>query len=153
RSFGLKYDATAPQVNTTPARGPDSNGWYDHALSVGFSGNDGTSGVSSCAPPQTYSGPDGGAASVAGTCSDSAGNVGVGSFSLKYDATPPTVTGASPARPPDSSGWYNHPLAVGFSGTDSGSGVDSCTQTTYNGPDGRTATLSGTCVDNAGNAS
>jgi hypothetical protein len=153
RTFGLKYDATAPQVTATPARGPDANGWYNHALSVGFTGSDGVSGVSSCVAAKSYSGPDGAGVSVSGTCTDTAGNVGVGALAVKYDATAPSVTGASPARQPDANGWYNHPVGVSFTGTDSVSGPDSCTQTSYGGPDSGTATVSGSCLDVAGNRS
>jgi hypothetical protein len=153
RTFQLKYDATAPQVAANPARSPDANGWYDHALSVGFTGTDGTSGLASCTAAKTYSGPDDPAASVPGSCSDVAGNVGVTSFALKYDATAPQMTGASPARVPDANGWYNHPVTVGFTGSDVTSGVASCADRTYSGPDNGSASVNGTCVDKAGNES
>jgi hypothetical protein len=39
------------------------------------------------------------------------------SFDVKRDATPPTVTGASPTRGPDSKGWYNHPVGINFNGS------------------------------------
>ncbi len=137
RAFGLSYDATGPVVTATPARVPDSNGWYNHALTVTFSGTDATSGVESCVPPQTYSGPDDANASVNGSCRDRAGNVTPRVFTLSYDATGPVVT-ATPARAPDSNGWYNHSLAVSFSGTDVTSGIESCVPPqTYSGPDRR----------------
>ena len=60
-------------VTATPARAPDSNGWYNHSLAVSFSGTDGTSGIESCVPPQNYSGPDDADASVSGSCRDRAG--------------------------------------------------------------------------------
>ena len=66
--FSLEYDATGPVVTATPGRAPDSNGWYNHALLVTFTGTDPTSGVDSCVPPQTYSGPDEENASVSGSC-------------------------------------------------------------------------------------
>ena len=93
----LGPDKTAPTVTATPARGPDSNGWYNHALSVGFSGTDATSGIDSCVPSQTYSGPDSANASVSGSCRDRAGNTGTQAFNLNYDATAPQVTGAKDA--------------------------------------------------------
>jgi hypothetical protein len=40
-----------------------------------------------------YGGPDGTSASVTGTCTDNAGNVGSGVFSFRYDATAPGVSG------------------------------------------------------------
>ena len=42
---------------------------------------------------------------------------------LNYDATPPSVTGAAAERPPDGNGWYNHPVAIAFTGRDDTSGV------------------------------
>jgi hypothetical protein len=82
-----------------------------------------------------------------------AGNVSApGSFALKYDSTPPSAT-ATAARAPDANGWYDRPVGVGFSGSDSGSGLDSCSSaTTYSGPDAGAATVSGSCVDAAGNS-
>ncbi len=152
-AFGLSYDATGPVVTATPSRAPDSNGWYNHALSVGFSGTDATSGMDSCVPPQDYSGPDSVNASVSGSCRDRAGNSTVEVFSLSYDATAPTVTGATPSRGPDHAGWYNHALSIAFSGADATSGIDSCTEASYSGPDSANASVSGTCRDRAGNTS
>ena len=69
-SFGLKYDATAPQTTATPGRAPDSNGWYRAALTVSFAGTDATAGIESCDAPKNYSGPDNAGASVNGSCRD-----------------------------------------------------------------------------------
>ena len=99
--FGLSYDATGPVVTATPSRAPDSNGWYNHGLSVSFAGTDATSGLDSCVPPQSYAGPDSANASVPGSCLDRAGNSTVELFALSYDATAPTVTGANASRGPD----------------------------------------------------
>jgi hypothetical protein len=152
RSFGLSYDSTGPTVTATPARAPDSNGWYNHALAVSFAGSDATSGVESCVPPQTYSGPDDESASVSGSCRDRAGNTTAQAFGLSYDSTGPIVT-ATPSRAPDSNGWYNHALSVSYSGTDATSGIDSCVSAQgYSGPDNANASVSGSCVDRAGNS-
>ena len=152
-SFPLKYDATPPSVSAAPARAADSNGWYNHPVGVSFSGTDATSGIGSCSAATSFSGPDNGAASVSGSCVDQAGNSGTAALALKYDATPPKAT-ATPARPPDANGWYNHPVAVTFSGSDALSGIASCTAaTTYSGPDNGAAHVDGTCTDNAGNSS
>jgi hypothetical protein len=151
RAFGLSYDATAPQVTPAPERAPDANGWFNHPLRVATDGVDATSGLDVCTLPQLYSGPDNENVLVSGDCSDRAGNTGAGSIALRYDATGPLVS-ATPARAPDSNGWYNHPLAVGFGGIDATSGVESCTQATYSGPDSANASVSGSCSDRAGNA-
>ena len=72
---------------------------------------------------------------------------------IKRDATPPTATGISAQRGPDTNGWYNHAVGVTVSGTDATSGIASCTSVTYSGPDSASASVSGTCTDNAGNVS
>ena len=152
-AFNFQYDATGPVVTATPSRAPDSNGWYNHALSVSFAGTDATSGIESCVAPQSYSGPDSANATVSGSCRDRAGNTTVRVLPLSYDATAPTVTGASASRGPDHNGWYNHALSIAFAGADATSGIDSCTQTSYSGPDSQTGSVSGTCRDRAGNTS
>ena len=134
-TFALAYDATAPEVTGTPSRAADANGWYNRELSVSFAGTDPTSGVASCVAPKTYAGPDTSAGAVAGMCTDTAGNVGTGSFGLKYDQAPPLVT-PTPGRGPDANGWYNRELSVAFTGTDATSGVNTCTGPhEYSGPD------------------
>lgn len=86
----IRRDATPPTVTVVPARAPDANGWYNHAVTVGFSGGDATSGIDACSQA-TYAGPDNANASVAGVCRDRAGNTTPASFTLKYDATPPAL--------------------------------------------------------------
>jgi hypothetical protein len=81
---------------------------------------------------------------------------GGGAFSpsvfIRKDSTPPSIT-AAPDRGPDANGWYNRPVHVTFSGTDETSGVNTCLSADYKGPDSATASVSGTCTDNAGNTS
>jgi hypothetical protein len=152
-SVVIKRDATAPTITSVAlARTPDSNGWYNHPVQVTASGSDATSGIASCTSV-TYSGPDSDSASVTATCVDNAGNRSAPqTVALKYDATPPSVT-AAPARPPDANGWYNHAVAVAFSGTDATSGIASCDTVSYDGPSSADATVTGTCRDQAGNVS
>lgn len=152
KTISFSYDSTGPSVSPAPAREPDANGWYDHPLDVAFQGQDGASGVDGCTSA-SYSGPDNAGATVSGTCRDKAGNSTTVSFGLHYDATPPAVTTATPSRPPDDNGWYNHDLSVAFGGTDSTSGIASCDTVTYAKPDDATASVTGRCRDNAGNAS
>ncbi len=149
----IMRDASPPSVSAASDRGPDANGWYNHGVTVRFSGSDGTSGVSSCSSDTTYAGPDKADASVSGTCTNGAGLTGRSSYSLKYDATAPTVQ-AKPVRKPDANGWYNHAIEVAFVGTDPVSGVDSCAAPiVYKGPDTEKTSLTGTCRDKASNTS
>ena len=89
-NFGLKYDATAPSVTAKLDRGPDANGWYNHAVKLALSGGDNLSGLASCDAP-TYSGPDAPAASLTGACRDTAGNAASQTVALKFDSTPPKL--------------------------------------------------------------
>ena len=50
---------------------------------------------------------------LAGTCTDNAGNSASASITIKYDSTPPSVSAAA-SRAPDVNGWYNHPVDVAF---------------------------------------
>jgi hypothetical protein len=147
----LKYDATPPSVTPAAGRSADANGWYNHAVDVTFAGSDATSGIDSCTGNVTYAGPDTAGASLAGSCVDHAGNRTAASLPLKYDGTPPSAA-AKVARQPDERGWYTRPVAVAFTGTDALSGLADCTPAkTYNGPDNGSASVGGTCRDNAGN--
>jgi hypothetical protein len=154
RTFLLKYDGKAPAVTgAQPGRGPNANGWYRDDISVAFSGSDQLSGVRSCSAP-TYAGPDSSAAVVSGTCTDEAGNVSSPfTFSLKFDATNPFVSGGQFVRAADANGWYNHDVSVAFNGGDQTSGLAACTAASYTGPDSPTASVPGTCTDRAGNTS
>jgi hypothetical protein len=72
---------------------------------------------------------------------------------VKIDLTKPTVTGANPSGSPNGAGWFRSPVSFEFTGSDALSGVAGCSNPSYNGPDSATASVSGTCTDNAGNAS
>jgi len=72
---------------------------------------------------------------------------------IKVDQTAPVVTGGHPARDADTNGWYNHAVALAFAGSDLTSGIETCTATTYGGPDSAAATVEGSCIDRAGNVS
>ena len=148
----IKIDRTAPTgIAAALSRAPDSEGWFNHAVTATFTAQDTVSGVAGCTSP-SYEGADSATAGLTGTCTDAAGNAVSASVALKYDATPPSVT-PSPDRPPDHRGWYRKPVTVSFAGTDATSGIASCTAPTrYAGPDGEKASVVGSCRDRAGNA-
>jgi hypothetical protein len=93
----FKIDKTVPAVMPAAARQPDANGWYSRPLTVSFAGADATSGIAACSAA-AYGGPDNAAASVAGSCTDNAGNVAWASFSFKYDATAPNLFAVTTKR-------------------------------------------------------
>lgn len=145
-SFAFKYDATPPAVSVSLSRGPDAGGWYNHPVDYRASGSDNLSGIASCT-----SGTIGGGGSGSASCTDNAGNVGGAGVPVNYDAGAPSIDGITFDRPPDSNGWYNHPVRVTFHGSDGGSGIAACSDVTYAGPDTTSTTINGTCTDNAGN--
>ena len=146
-SFGpIKYDATAPSVSASLSRGPDFGDWYNHPVDFGASGSDNLSGIASCS-----GGSLGGGGSGTARCTDNAGNSATAGVGVKYDGGAPSIDSVTFDRPPDSNGWYNHPVQVVFHGSDGGSGISSCTAATYAGPDTANTTVNGTCGDNAGN--
>ena len=102
-----------------------ANGWYNHALTVSFSGSDATSGLGSCSR-RAYSGPDS-AARASPAPAPTTPATRATALRLKYDETDAADERRRPSRAPDSNGWYNHALTVGFTGSDATSGVDTCT--------------------------
>jgi hypothetical protein len=148
----IRIDQTPPAaVRAAASESPNANGWYAHPVTVAWTGSDPTSGIAGCTST-TYTGPDAAGAALSGTCRDAAGNVSAPApFTLDYDATPPVVTGAAPARAADHRGWFLRPVALAFQGRDAGSGIDSCDTVTFAGPDGGRASVAGACRDRAGN--
>ena len=145
-NFGpIKYDATPPSVSIALSRGPDRGSWYNHPVDFSAQGSDNLSGVASCS-----SGTIPGASGA--SCTDNAGNTGSAGVAVSYDASGPSIDSITFDRPPDSNGWYNHPVQVAFNGSDGGSGIASCSTVTYGGPDTASTTVNGNCSDNAGNS-
>ena len=152
-SYPIQVEISNPTAQAVPTRPPDSNGWYNHPVAVGFRGAKSFSGwgPNACVSPTTYAGPDTQASTVAESCTDNADKVANASVALHYDATPPTITAAIPSRRPDHNGWYNHPVSIAFTGTDATSGISSCSDPRYAGPNSAAASLTGSCSDRAGN--
>ena len=90
-SFPFNLEVSSPTATATPSRPPDSNGWYDAPVTIGFSGN-AFSGIGSCTPAQTYAGPATAGTTVSGSCTDDAGKTATAGLPLRYDATPPAVS-------------------------------------------------------------
>ena len=149
-SANFKYDGTGPTVALNPDRNPDLNGWYNHGVTFTPSAADVTSGIASCQSALLYVSPDGTGLTVSRTCTNNAGGTSTGTSAVfKFDRTPPVVTAVTPERPPDSTGWYNHPVVWTASGTDALSGIASCQSTPYSG-DSAAVSTSRSCTDNAG---
>ena len=140
--------AAGPVVSYTVTAGtPGDNGWYRSAVTAQLAVQGATD--STCPLVKTFR-----TSSDAVDCTATDGSSTV-QFHLQFkiDTDAPVVTTATPDRAPDAGGWYSHPVAVTFSGNDTTSGIASCTTATYSGPDSGTASVQGTCRDNAGNVS
>lgn len=77
---------------------------------------------------------------------------------ILIDKTPPKVAQAIGSPMPNALGWHTSAVNLSFQGTDTGqvaptSGIASCTQAIYSGPDTAIASMLGTCRDVAGNVS
>ena len=148
----ISVDKTPPVVTGgQPARGADTNGWYNHAVGVEFAGSDLTSGVASCTAT-TYGGPDSAAAQRGRDCTDEGQPSAPFGYGLKYDETAPIVTAARTDRPPDHGAWFTAPVRLAVEATDATSGLAECPPVTYGGPDSASVSVIGTCRDEAGNA-
>ncbi len=152
---GVNIDKTPPSVNGTPSRAADSNGWYNHALNITWSGTDPLSGVDSCSAASAYSGPDSSSATASGSCTDHAGNTGSASRMFSYDSTPPVITLTTPT----SGGAYvlNSSIPASFACADSTAGMATCSGTVPNGSNIATNSVGGksfsvTATDLAGNS-
>ena len=124
-----------------------SSRWYTSnvAISWSWSPNDGGNPTSGCVP---HSYAQDTSTSVSCTVQGPSGG-GSATQPINLETSSPTAS-ATPSRPPDLNGWYNHPVAFSFSGS-SFSGIASCAPpTTYAGPDSTAASVSGSCTDNAG---
>src|SRR5262249_28586984 len=137
-------DAITANCTTSAGMGACSTDWYRTSVTVSFVLPAGSSNPQGCGD-QTVSPDTAGVTLTGAVVVSGSPQCCVLNVPTKIDATPPTVT-ASAARAPDSNGWYNHAVGVGFSGTDSLSGVASCTSATYGGPDNGSASVSGTCT-------
>ena len=139
------YTVTA-ECSVSGQTAPCSSGWYTSPVLVNWtwSPQDGGNPSTGCTA-HSYIGDTATTQSCAIT-----GPSGSGSTSqpIHVETSSPSVS-AAPSRPPDSNGWYNHPVTAGVGGS-SFSGIASCTGTTYAGPPSTGATVSGTCTDNAG---
>lgn len=158
---------TIPPTTTIQLSGTTGNNdWFISPVEVTLTAtdNDGGSGVAATyyqinnGEVQTYSGAfmlnQDGIYEIRYWSEDNAGNVEEAQeniVTIKIDQTAPYNITGGPDRAPDHNGWYNKPVTIVFTGQDDVSGIDSCTEVTYGGPDGAGVTVSGVCTDVAGN--
>jgi hypothetical protein len=148
----VKLDRTGPTAGLSIIAGTlGDNGWYVTDVTVHAAGTDSISNPVVCTADQFLT-TDSPGHSFNGSCTNDAGlSTNAADLTVKRDATPPTIH-ITPDRGADHNGWYNHGLSFTNPGTDSTSGIESCsTPAGYSGPDSLTASVSATCKDFAGN--
>ena len=134
-------------MSATPNPVPNAAGWYNAPVTVTFFGSDVTSGIASCTSP-TYSSPDSPSTTVAGTCTDDAGNISNPvNFGLRYDATAPVLAPTIWPNPPS----LNLPATASPNASDATSGVASANCAQPNTSSTGAKNLACTATDNAGN--
>ncbi len=166
----IKRDTVAPNAPTASATKTDgtaytSGSWSNQDVTVSFASNGdaGTvqSGGVSCTSSSTVSTETAGQ-TVSGTCIDAAGNTSsAASVTVQLDKTAPNAPTASATKTDGtaytSGSWSNQDVTVSFaSNGDAGtvqSGGVSCTSSSTVSTETAGQTVSGTCIDAAGNTS
>jgi hypothetical protein len=154
--FAGTASASPPAISYSVDGIPGTNGWYrgsTHGDNIVLHWSVSLTATStSCLSAITIPGPTPGTTS---TCwaQNADGRTTAVTRVLKIDGVPPTGLTARLSRRPDFRGWYNHPVAVSWRGTDATSGIAACSSATYRGPASAAATVNGGCTDRAGNGS
>jgi len=92
-SVTIKIDQTPPVASATVTPPANANGWNNGTATVFFSGTDNLSGIDFCFAPIALA-SEGAGQTVAGTCTDKAGNVSApATATVNIDKTPPVISG------------------------------------------------------------
>jgi hypothetical protein len=155
-TYNFKYDNTDPTISGTKSPGPNTFGWNNGSVTVSYSCNDPTSGVTSCGPNATLS-SEGANQSSTGNATDEAGNTASTTVSgINIDKTAPTAIAFQGGSLNDGGSYDFNSVPSGPTGCSADgaiSGLDgSCTVGGYGtgvGPH----TVTATAKDKAGNTS
>jgi hypothetical protein len=151
-SVALKWDNIAPTVTHTMAPAPNANDWNKSDVTVTFlaKDDDSGSGVATLTAPVTVSTETSGLV-VNGSATDTAGNVGTDSATVRLDKTAPVITATIVSGTMGSNGWYVGPVGVRFTCSDTRSGIATCPDDLILTDNG-TNSAGGTATDKAGNS-
>ena len=148
--------ANPPTITYTIDGIAGTNGWYrgsTHGNNVILHWSVSPDTLSTnCLPAVTVPGPTAGDTETCWASNNDGTTFRSTNPPIKIDADPPTGVELHIARNPDHNGWYNHPVAVSWTGADATSGIAGCSSLNYAGPEGAGMFVSGGCTDNAGNA-
>jgi hypothetical protein len=149
----LKWDNIAPTVTHTLSPPANANDWNKSDVTVHFTAkdDDAGSGVASVTPDQVISSETSGLL-VTGTATDTAGNAGTDSVTVRLDKTAPIITGAVVGGTLGNNGWYVGPVKIHFTCSDALSGVATCPDDVTLTGNGANQSATGTVTDKAGNS-
>ena len=122
-----RLDTTSPVIVPTVIPPPNVNGWNNSAVSVSWNVTDPESGISSstgCTATSLTTQTSGTVVTCSAT--NAAGLHSTVSVTIKIDMTPPAAI-SSALTLPNANNWNSGSVTVGFTGTDSLSGIDTCT--------------------------
>ncbi len=152
KTQAVRIDTVPPRISGSRSPEANSFGWNNTAVTVSFSCVDTLSGVASVSSPTTLS-TEGANQSVAGSCTDNAGNTSTAMVGgINIDKTPPVITFLGNARVYT----VDQLVTIICSAFDALSGVLSSTcpsiaAPAYTFPVGTTIKLNGSATDLAGN--
>jgi uncharacterized delta-60 repeat protein len=144
----IEIERTAPTITHQLDPNPNSAGWNNSAVSVTFTCGGSISGITSCSPPTSVS-SEGAGQAVTGDVRDNAGLTASDTAYVSIDETPPSAR-LEADRPPNTDGWYQAPVQISSTCTDSLSGVATCPSAITLG-EGANQTATGIATDVAGN--
>ncbi len=159
---GINIDMTPPFVGFSFKHAPnlppeeyaaELEKWHNHDITFVVTALDELSGVDWIDPEELVVSTEGISVAGSATAYDVAGNFStVESPAVKIDKTPPTIAYVSRSpEQPNGHGWYNAPITVTWSCADTLSGVVEAEVTETLTTEGANLSLTGQCVDQAGN--
>ena len=154
-SFGpVQIDKTAPAISAAATTNPNAAGWYTSDVTVHFTCTDALSGVTSCPSDDVLSSEGNAVGSSTPTITDAAGNTSAASnvVTVKIDKTAPSISFVN-RTPANSAGWNNSDVTLEWTCSDATSGAVSANVSQTVSSEGANQSSTGTCLDNAGNAS
>ncbi len=146
-------DSTPPVVSAEISGIAGNDGWYVGDAIVNWSVTDSESNITNSSGCDAVTLAIDSSGTTYTCTATSAGGMTTESVTIKRDATAPMAT-ATPSPLPNSAGWHKASVSVAFSGTDTTSGIASCSPNVMVATEGANQiSTSGTCTDVAGNVS
>jgi PKD domain len=119
-------DTTPPVISATlsPAT-PNSNGWYNTAVTATYVASDAGSGLASPATGSYTFAAEGANQLHTFTVQDNVGHTTTTAVSVNIDLTAPHITVSLSPAVPNNAGWYNTPVTAAYAASDALSGLAS----------------------------